>query len=158
MGKRISDKRMIAALEKSGGLVYRAAKLLGCSPTAIYKRRDNNPVIRAVIETHRGLLVDEAEESIRKLVGENNPQATIYVLKTLGKRRGWSESPEKLELPFDLEEMVEVCNLLILAGMDMTDFMAQARALAESRLAQMGKSLPPRVEVVLERDGDDDDA
>lgn len=152
-GKHLTDKQIINALNKNGGLIHATARHLKISPTTIYNRRNSSPAVRAAIEAHRGLLVDEAESALRKLVEERHPQSVMFVLKTLGKGRGWTESPEKLELPFDLEEMVEVCNLLILAGMDMVDFMAQARALAESRLAQMGKSLPEPVEVVI-RDSD----
>lgn len=139
MGKHLSDTQIIKALEKTGGGLYAAAKLLKCSPVTIYNRRDSSPAVRAVLERERGILIDEAENAIKRLVKADNVQAATFVLKTVGKGRGWTEHPEALALPFDLPEMVEVMDLLMRSGLTMEEFMARSRMLAEQRLAQMGQ-------------------
>lgn len=143
---KLTAKKVIAALKEEGGLITPTARRLGCTRQTIYNWRDNDASVREFMEEERALLVDEAEGAIRKLIKEDNFNAAQLVLRTLGKGRGWTEKPEGLDLVFDIQEMNEVMSLLIASGVSVDEFMQRARALAENRLAQMGKAIPARVE------------
>ena len=84
-GKQYSDMQMIAALKKTKGLVFLAAKVIGCNPDTIYERAKTSEVIATAIKTERGQIIDTAEEKLFKAVQKNEAWAIAMVLKTLGK-------------------------------------------------------------------------
>jgi hypothetical protein len=94
MTTQISDDVYVEALAASRGLVYAAAKRLGCSPQAIYKAAKRSPKVKAAIEEQRGLLVDMAELGLAKAITDGDMRAIIFTLKTLGKERGYVERGE----------------------------------------------------------------
>jgi hypothetical protein len=53
----------------------------------IHARAAKDPKIRAAIDNARGLLLDEAEHELAKLVEAGNMTAVIFTLKTIGKGR-----------------------------------------------------------------------
>jgi len=91
MAARLSNKKIIEALETTKGTIYLAAKLLHCSPHTIYKRAENFVEVKEAIENHRGETVDTAELALRNAVLNGEPWAISLTLKTLGKDRGYVE-------------------------------------------------------------------
>lgn len=85
---------IIAALERTHGMIYLAAKELGCNPSTIYRRADKDKKVQAVIDSYRGQLVDKAELKLEQAVMNGEPWAVTLTLKTLGKNRGYVERQE----------------------------------------------------------------
>ena len=55
----------------------------------IHARAAKEPKIREAIDNARGLLVDEAEAALAKLVEAGDMTAVVFTLKTIGKGRGY---------------------------------------------------------------------
>ncbi len=89
-----TNEEIISALEEHHGLIFVAAKALGCTPQTIYKRAEAEECVRECIETQRGLFVDAAENSLYNKVLKGNFQSSSLVVKTLGRERGWVERTE----------------------------------------------------------------
>jgi hypothetical protein len=89
-----SDEEMVAALEEKHGLVYLAAKSLGCSPDTIRHRAKQSPAVAECIVAQRGQVIDTAEERLYEAVHKGQPWAVGLVLKTLGRDRGYVERSE----------------------------------------------------------------
>lgn len=85
---------VVLALQESKGLVYVAARRLGCSANTIYNYAKKHPVIQETIDQERGLMVDTAELALWRAIQDGEGWAIALVLKTLGKQRGYVERQE----------------------------------------------------------------
>ena len=94
MGEKFSTAQIVNAVKAMNGMVYLAARQLGCSPTAIYKRMAKSETIRQAVDDSRGELIDISEQKLRAAVMGGEPWAVAMVLKTLGKSRGYVERQE----------------------------------------------------------------
>lgn len=91
---RLSNQQIIDALRDVNGMVYLAARKLGCAPNTIYNRMAKSATIKQACEDSRGELVDISEQKLRAAVLNGEPWAIALVLKTLGKQRGYVERAE----------------------------------------------------------------
>lgn len=91
---RLSNQQIIDALRDVNGMVYLAARKLGCAPNTIYNRMAKSATIKQACEDSRGELVDISEQKLRAAVLNGEPWAIALVLKTLGKKRGYVERTE----------------------------------------------------------------
>ena len=89
---------IIAALEKTHGMVYLAAESLGCSAMTIYRRAAKEKKIQNTIDSHRGKLIDKAELKLEQAVMNGEPWAVTLTLKSLGKNRGYVERQEQVNI------------------------------------------------------------
>tara|TARA_R110002167_G_scaffold78666_2_gene217464 strand:+ start:1312 stop:1647 length:336 start_codon:yes stop_codon:yes gene_type:complete len=87
-------KAMIEALEKSLGIVSTAAKIAGINRSTHYEWMKIDDKYRLEVESISDSVLDFAESHLYKLVKEGNPAATIFYLKTKGKKRGYIERQE----------------------------------------------------------------
>jgi len=94
VNEKYTSEQIIAAIKAVDGLVYLAARKLGCGPKTIYNRAKKTQAIQQAIEDSRGELVDIAEQKMRAAVMDREPWAVALVLKTLGKNRGYVERQE----------------------------------------------------------------
>lgn len=140
----IPDKAIIAALEQSRGLVYQAAEMLGCSPFTIYERARRVPAVREAIDKQRGLLLNKAEEKLRKEIegpGYNH-KAVTFVLRTIGKDtysfRSELTGPDGV--PLNDNTQVFASNL---EGMTDEQLRENGKRLATALLALTGKPNEP---------------
>lgn len=93
-GKRRLNKKLVRdALRKSGGFVSYAARSLGCDPSNVHKWMDRHPDLKSLHREIKDSHLDMAEVSLLKQVKEKNTAATIFMLKCLGKDRGFIEQP-----------------------------------------------------------------
>lgn len=107
---RLTNRQIIDALRQVNGMVYLAARRLGCSPTTIYNRMAKAEGIRHVCETARGELIDVAEQKLKSAVEKGEPWAISLVLRTIGKSRGYVERQEVLnsvEIVWDWKSPLE---------------------------------------------------
>ena len=86
---------IIEALKATGGMVYMAARKLGCDPSTIHVRAKTSPEIQAAIDNARGDMLDMAEHELKKAVRGGDMTAIIFTLKTIGKHRGYVERIEQ---------------------------------------------------------------
>ena len=94
MGQKFSNAQIIDAVKSVKGMVYLAARQLGCSPQAIYKRMAKSHLIKQAVDDSRGELIDISEQKLRIAVMNGEPWAVAMVLKTIGKSRGYVERQE----------------------------------------------------------------
>ena len=92
--EKYAVEEMVKALVASGGMVSIAARALGCSVSTINNYRDKHPEVAEVIQSEREAFVDEATTALRDQVKKGNIAAIIFVLKTLGKARGFIEKSQ----------------------------------------------------------------
>lgn len=93
--RHYKNDEIIEALKATGGMVYMAARKLGCDPSAISKRARVSPEIREAIENARGDLLDMAETALKMAVKDREAWAVCFTLKTIGKHRGYVERVEQ---------------------------------------------------------------
>ncbi len=86
--------KIIEALNKTHGMIYLAADLLGCSAMTIYRRADKVKAVRDVIDSYRGQLLDKAELKLEQAIMNGEPWAVQFALRTIGKQRGFVERQE----------------------------------------------------------------
>lgn len=92
----MKDKKraMLTALERSLGVVSSACKQVGISRWTHYdwlKKDDDYAKEVNAINEHA---VDFVESNLYKLIKNGNASATIFFLKTKGKKRGYIETQE----------------------------------------------------------------
>ncbi len=86
---------IVEALKATGGMVYMAARKLGCDPSTIHVRAKTSTEIREAIDNARGDMLDMAEHELKKAVRVGDMTAVIFTLKTIGKHRGYVERVEQ---------------------------------------------------------------
>jgi hypothetical protein len=87
-------KAMLDALEKSLGVVTSACKSVGVGRTTHYLWVGTDPEYKAAVEELSDVAIDFAESQLHKQIKEGNSTATIFFLKTKGKKRGYVERQE----------------------------------------------------------------
>jgi hypothetical protein len=87
-------KAMLDALEKSLGVVTAACKTVGVGRTTHYLWMDTDPEYKAAVEELSDVAIDFAESQLHKQIKDGNSTATIFFLKTKGKKRGYVERQE----------------------------------------------------------------
>ena len=87
-------KAMIKALEKSLGVVTTASKIAGIHRDTHYQWMKTDPVYFQEVLNIENITLDFAESQLHKQIQEGNTTATIFLLKTKGKSRGYIERQE----------------------------------------------------------------
>ena len=85
---------MLQALERSLGIVTTACNAVGINRSTHYEWLKRDPDYAQDVRNIEGRTLDFAESHLHKLIKEGNPAATIFLLKTKGKRRGYVERQE----------------------------------------------------------------
>lgn len=90
----IQKKAMIEALEKSLGIVTTACKTVGIHRSTHYEWYNTDEEYKAQVDSVQDVTLDFAESQLHKQISEGNVSATIFFLKTKGKKRGFIEKNE----------------------------------------------------------------
>jgi len=93
--KKIPLPIVLAELERCRGGVYLAAKNLKVSHVTMFNYLRDYPEAQAVVDAARGQVLDVAELGLAAAVQKGQPWAITFMLKTIGRNRGYNE---KLEL------------------------------------------------------------
>lgn len=91
---KYTQEAMIKAIEAANGMVYVAARKLGCAANTVYNYAKRYPKVQAAIDEQRGILLDTAELALLKAITNGEGWAVCFTLKTLGKQRGYVERQE----------------------------------------------------------------
>jgi len=87
-------KAMLDALEKSLGVVTAACKAVGIGRTTHYLWMQGDAEYKKAVEDLNDVAIDFAESQLHKQIKDGNSTATIFYLKTKGKKRGYVERQE----------------------------------------------------------------
>lgn len=89
-----TPKQIADALRRTRGAIHLAAEALGCSHSTIYNWARRSPMVQEVIDQERGKLLDIGELKLYEAVMAGQPWAVAFMLKTIGKSRGYTEKTE----------------------------------------------------------------
>ena len=85
---------MIAAVDATKGMVYLAARHLGCTPKTVFNYAKRYPTIQQAIDDNRGKVLDVAEVKLYDAILAGEHWAIAFALKTIGRKRGYVERSE----------------------------------------------------------------
>jgi hypothetical protein len=100
-----TKKALIEALEKSLGVVTTACKLVGIARSTFYEYVKDDPEFAEAVKDINEVTIDFAESQLHKQIKDGNTTATIFYLKTKGKKRGYVE---KTEIDFSTDNNEEI--------------------------------------------------
>jgi hypothetical protein len=92
--EKFTAQQVIETLKETKGMIYLAARKLGCSHTTIYTYAKRYPTVQEVIDSERGHFVDTVELALNRAVLAGEGWAICFALKTLGKDRGYIEKQQ----------------------------------------------------------------
>lgn len=90
--KGITAEQIITAIDNNYGNLSAAARELGIQRYPLQVRVTNNPEIKEALNNARDKFIDLAEEGLYAHVKAKSLAAITFLLKTIGKERGWGES------------------------------------------------------------------
>ena len=99
---------MLEALRKSLGIVTTACLSVGIDRGTHYNWLKDDPEYKKNVEALDDVVLDFAESQLHKSINNGSDTATIFFLKTKGKKRGYIEKQEIINtnLNTDLTELV----------------------------------------------------
>jgi hypothetical protein len=89
-----NKKALIEAMEGSLGVVTTACKKVGVSRTTFYEYYNTDEVFKKAIDELEAVALDFAESQLHSQIKNGSTAATIFYLKTKGKKRGYVERQE----------------------------------------------------------------
>ena len=101
---------MIEALNKSLGIVTIACKDVGISRTLHYNWYNTDPKYKQDVDDVADVALDFAESMLHKQIQDRDTTATIFYLKTKGKKRGYIE---KSEMDLNIKELPKLPDIII---------------------------------------------
>ena len=104
------QEAMLIALEKSLGVVTTAAKNVGIHRQTHYDWINSNEDYKKAVNELNEVALDFAESQLHKQMKEGNTSATIFYLKTKGKKRGYIERQEITGANGDKIFQIEILN------------------------------------------------
>lgn len=98
MGKKATlatrKKDMVEALKSALGIVSIACKTVGMDRATHYRWLKDDPNYAEAVADVSEIALDFAESSLHKQIKDGDTTATIFYLKTKGKKRGYIEKQE----------------------------------------------------------------
>ena len=92
--RHIKKESILKALEKSLGVVTVACKSSDVSRSTYYKWLNEDEDFAKAVKDIENIALDFGESQLHKQIGDGNTSATIFFLKTKGKKRGYIERNE----------------------------------------------------------------
>jgi hypothetical protein len=92
---KFTATQVAKVLDEHKGMVYLAAKALGCSHVTIYNYAKRHPTVQEAIDRNRGQVVDVAEMALYDAILRQEHWAVAFALRTIGKDRGYTEKHEQ---------------------------------------------------------------
>ena len=92
--RHIKKETILQALEKSLGVVTVACKQAGIPRSTYYKWLKEDTEFAKNVRDIENIALDFAESQLHSQMRDGNTSATIFYLKTKGKKRGYVERQE----------------------------------------------------------------
>lgn len=83
--------RFLESLKAAGGIIYAACENSGISRSTYYRWRAEDPDFAQGVEEVMEAQIDFVESKLMGLIRSGDTTATIFYLKTKGRKRGYSE-------------------------------------------------------------------
>lgn len=90
----IKKQKVIEALDKTLGIISHACKMVKLSRTTFYKWMETDPEFAQKVREIEENTLDFVESKLFEQIEQLNTSATIFYLKTKGKKRGYIERKE----------------------------------------------------------------
>lgn len=90
----ISNDTIVNVYQKKGCNVSATCTALGISRQAFYVRKNSDAELREMLEEADEAIIDFAESKLVEKINDGDLTATIFFLKTKGKKRGYVEKYE----------------------------------------------------------------
>jgi len=87
-------KALLKALQKGLGVVTGACEKTGVGRTTYYEWYNNDKDFKSKVDDLQNVALDFAESQLHKQIAKQSTAATIFYLKTKGKKRGYIERQE----------------------------------------------------------------
>ena len=87
-------KALLEALRKTLGIVTNACEKVNVGRTTYYDWYNNDEDFREKVDDIQNVALDFAESQLHKQIAKESTAATIFYLKTKGKKRGYIERQE----------------------------------------------------------------
>jgi hypothetical protein len=123
---RYTASQVIAALRQTKGMVYLAAKVLGCDPDTIMRYCRRYPTVEQAKQDARGEFLDTAELKLWQAVQAGEHWAITFALRTVGRDRGYGEH---LALHLTIERAAHLVASQF--GLSVEEVLSEARLLLE---------------------------
>lgn len=81
-------------LKASGGIICVACEATGISRNTYYRWRESDHEFAEFVDEIMDAQVDYVENKLMELINAHDTTATIFYLKTKGKKRGWNEKAQ----------------------------------------------------------------
>ena len=94
MNTEKKKEQMIEALRKNGGNVQKSVEAVGIGRRTHYDWLQSDADYRQAVEDIAESCLDNAEDVLQTAIKNGDMTATIFYLKTKGKKRGYSEKIE----------------------------------------------------------------
>tara|TARA_X000000368_G_scaffold111283_1_gene86600 strand:- start:6687 stop:7040 length:354 start_codon:yes stop_codon:yes gene_type:complete len=92
--RHIKKESILKALENSLGVVTVACKSADVPRSTYYKWLKEDEDFAKAVKDIENIALDFGESQLHKQIGDGNTSATIFFLKTKGKKRGYVERSE----------------------------------------------------------------
>ena len=92
--RHIKKESILEALEKSLGVVTMACKSADVPRSTYYKWLNEDEEFAKAVKDIENIALDFGESQLHKQIKDGNTSATIFFLKTKGKKRGYIERSE----------------------------------------------------------------
>jgi predicted transcriptional regulator len=92
--RHIKKESILKALEQSLGVVNNACKVAKIPRSTFYKWLKEDQEFAKQVQEIENVALDFAESQLHEQIRENSTAATIFYLKTKGKKRGYIERQE----------------------------------------------------------------
>jgi hypothetical protein len=103
-----AKKKLIAALEKSLGIVTEACEKAELGRTQHYTWYKEDEDYRKSVDNIEGKYIDFAETHLKEQIEKGSTPATIFYLKTRGRKRGYNDT---LDITSDNEPIIIEFNI-----------------------------------------------
>jgi|TARA_R110000744_G_scaffold5556_1_gene19779 hypothetical protein len=111
-----SKLAMLEALEKTLGVVTTAANIVGIDRTTHYIWLEHDEDYKRAVNDIENVAIDFAESHLHKQIKKGNTPATVFYLKTKGKKRGYVEKSE-----LDISAEIKPINIQLQIDSDTND-------------------------------------
>lgn len=105
---RYTTAQVIEALKATRGIQAAAARRLGCNRMTIANYIERYATVRQAYEEQREVLLDVAEGQLVKKVEAGDDAAVMFVLRTIGRHRGYGETSRSLNLNVTPDELAKM--------------------------------------------------
>ena len=131
------EQKVVEALTACRGNIQQTAARLGVNRRTIHRWMEKSPTLRALRDGLREKIVDKAEENVFAALDRGDLRVSVFILRTLGKNRGYTERREAAPPRVPLNKMPTSQLLSILqeakghGALDQAEFSEEGRSILQ---------------------------